>query len=144
MTGLTRCGLLTLAFGLLAAPAARAQDYGDDYMEPHQLIKARYENSYERRHFPAGYDRYQPRDGRYPGHIYYRRPAPDGRQAADYTLSYSYPSTGRKPAYEYRRAYVGPPYYVRERTSELRTRPAYRSSASAPSRSGYSLSTRQR
>jgi hypothetical protein len=144
MTNPTRCALLAFAFGLLAVPAAKAEWYDDAYMEPHHLIKARYENSYERRHFPAGYDRYQPRDGRYPGHIYYRRPAPDGREAADYSLSYSYPSSGRRPAYQYRRAYVGPPYYVRERTSELRTRPAYRGGDSTPSRSGYGLSTRQR
>jgi hypothetical protein len=136
-----RCALLALAFAVSAVPAANAGPYDDEYLEPHEVLKARYESRFERRHYPEGYSRYEPRDGRYPGHLYYTRPAPGGRLAADYSLSY----TGRyklpEPrAYEYRRAYAGAPYYVRERSSYRRTAP--RRSASTSTESGYRLSTR--
>jgi hypothetical protein len=138
---LTCCGLLALSLAMTGPPAARAQGGDPDFMEPHQLMKARFEAWQEGQRLASGYYRYEFGDGRYPGPIFYRQRVTRPR-----------PAGGSRWSLAYRRSYALTPADVRPRPApevyRLRTAPLYRGyrsprpriSDSAPSGAGSGLS----
>jgi hypothetical protein len=139
MAVFTRCGLLALAPAVNVAPVARAQGPlgpREEFLEPHQLMKGRFENWEEGQRLAAGYYDYELGQGRYPGRVFFRTPAVTPR-----LRTYGYPR-----AYTPRAADVRP-VRVRE-VYRLRVIPASpvfphrrpRVSDSAPSGAGAGLS----